>query len=791
MTRINSLFAVLVLTAFSLGVQSASAQDTVHFLAAGSSAMWQGVGLAAANDLAPGTVEAGGDNPGGSIHHWTYKSACPGSTCITVLHDPRTNSGTGAIPNEPSNLWIVWTCPPAGCNGTTQKAVDIWAYHQVDSTVGVRSFMSRPNGCGSPCNVSAVESLVTNDVEGPNPAYAGVNAISPSLFIAGSGVPSWGGGDTSCGGGATTCDDEFVPADVWAAISGAGGVALNTGMTDIRPEDAKAATKRANGPATNNVSLGYGTVGSQLIGSPIQSSYSATNANPVEFGMPGLPDPFNNVTVPSTITVIPVGEEPIVFIVNRSNPAGLGAPDITTGGPFAFTDLEDGAGPIAGTPANPNPLSALFSGYDCSGENATFYDDAAAPNASLAAAGVGNFATVNIQREALSGTMNTTEWSVFRTNNLISSSQINALYPHIANAANGSSQEYNINASTQNPLNTGCEKVNGVQGIRRRAVGTGELVNTGVKGTADSIGYTFFSFGNVSKIQKAANYGYLTLDEVDPIFASYTGSEPGQPGNGELPGCTPPGCNTSSIWNNPAGSFPNLRNGKYRAWSLLRALCDTAVTTCETDPLGTKALITSLQNDIVNPISPTAVADFLPYSQATYVRAHYNIIPGAEHADPFAYYFDQPPVGTAQTLTLDVASTAPGAEQGGDAGGCIVPVNVALDGGSNANDTTLYITAVTAETGTTTTFSYTNVSGTPLKTLFGYGHPTTISVWGFPAANNNGTFKINAVGGAAVTVNNGGAVGTVQSIPGSGSGAPNGSAGNGSAAGSADTTCYQ
>jgi len=790
MTRMKSLFAVLVLTALSLGVQTARAQDTVHFLAAGSSASWQGIGIAASNDLAPLANTA--HNAGGSIHHWTYKSACPGSACITVLHDPRTNPNVGAIPNEPSNLWIVWTCPPAGCNGS--NAVDIWADHSVDSTVAIRAFLSRPNGCGSPCDTSAVESLVTNDVEGPNTAYAGVNAISPSLFT--SGVASWGAGDTSCGT-ATTCDDEFVPADVWTAISGAAGVAINAGLTEIRPEDGKAAIKRSNGPASNNVSLGYGTVGSQLIGTPIQSSFSvpAVTANPVEFGLPGLPDPFNSVVVPTTITVIPVGQEAEIFIVNRSNASGLGAPDATTGAPYAFTDLEDGQGPVAGTTANPNPLSALFSGYDCSGENATFYDDAVPPNDSLGAAGVGNFPTVNVQREPLSGTMNAVEWSVFRTKNaglaVGAPYPINGVYAHIANTGNGPTQEYNLNPSNagNNPLNTGCELVNGVQGTRRRAIGTAEEVNTGVKGTKDSIGYTAFSFGNVSKIAKLASYGYLTLDGVDPIFASYNSGAPGQPGNGELPACTPPNCNTNAIWGAGNPSFPNLRNGTYRAWTVLRGLCDTALPTCETDPYGTAALISNLQADISNPTSAEAVADFVPIGQVQYVHAHYNIVPGAEHADPFAYYFDQPPVGTAGTLTLDVASSAPGAEQGGDAGGCTLPINVALDGGSYANDTTLYITGVTSKTATTATYSYTNVGGTALKTLFGYGHPTTISIWGFPAAGNNGTFTVNAVGGAAVTVKNSGA--TVQSIAGGGAGAPNGSAGNGSAAGSTNTTCYQ
>lgn len=794
MTRMKLLTAVAILTAACLGVQGASAQDTVHFIGAGSSAQYQGLGVAAINDLAPKTTTVTG---GGSVHHWTYKSACPGSTCITVLKDPRTNSSVGPIPNEPSTVWIVWTCPAGGCSATV-KAVDIWVYHQVDSVVGVRSFMSRPNGCGSPCNTSAVESLITSDVEGTNTAYAGINNISPTLLTGG--VATWGAGDTSCPAGSTTCDDEFVPADVWTAISGSSGVSITAGATDVTPEDGKAATKRDNGPATNNVSLGYGTVGSQLIGAAIQSHFSATTANPIEFGLPGLPDPFNNVTVPTTITIIPVGESPIIFIANRSNANGLGSPDATTGAAYAYTDLEDGKGTIA-TPVA-NPLSDLFSGVDCSGKATAFYDQAGNP--SFGASGLAaNFPTTNVERESLSGTMNTTEWTEFRTSNVIANTS-NPHYPHVAGAAAGPSQEYNVEASAggiNNPLNKPCQAdADGTTGTRLRAVGTGELVNTGVKGTTDSVGYTFFSFGNVSKLAKSPSYGYFTIDGVDPIFASYNGAEPGQPGNGELPACSPPSCNTSSIWNNPLGSFPNLRNGTYRAWSLLRTMCDTANPHClsTSDAFGAQALVNAVQADIANPTSAEAVADFLPFAEVQYIRSHYNIVPGAEHADPFAYYFDWPGVGTAATLTLDVPAvgTSPAsgddAEQGGDAGGCIIPVNASSTGssGKNANDTSLKVTAVTAETSTTTTFSYTNVGGTPLKTLFGLGGGTTyLQVWGFPAANDNGVFKVNAVGAAAVTVANGGAVGTVQSI--SGITGPNGAAGNGASATIAPTSCYQ
>jgi hypothetical protein len=57
------------------------------------------------------------------------------------------------------------------------------------------------------------------------------------------------------------------------------------------------------------------------------------------------------------------------------------------------------------------------------------------------------------------------------------------------------------------------------------------------------------------------DYGYLTLDGVDPIGAVTV--------NQELPACTPP-CTQALIWCSAGGSFPHLRAGSYSAWSLLR-----------------------------------------------------------------------------------------------------------------------------------------------------------------------------------------------------------------------------
>src|SRR6202043_2489266 len=111
---------------------------------------------------------------------------------------------------------------------------------------------------------------------------------------------------------------------------------------------------------------------------------------------------------------------------------------------------------------------------------------------------------------------------------------------------------------------------------------TGEEVksvqNSGHNFSIDGIGYTFFSYGNVSSIANNPAYGYITLNNVDPIFASYgpqsstgAGYDTGQPASaGTLPAAAtlPASCGTAfpcaenQIWTGGL-SFPNLRNGTY------------------------------------------------------------------------------------------------------------------------------------------------------------------------------------------------------------------------------------
>src|SRR5262249_38729720 len=149
------------------------------------------------------------------------------------------------------------------------------------------------------------------------------------------------------------------------------------------------------------------------------------------------------------------------------------------------------------TNASETQLQEAFSGTNC--------------DASAFGLPAGN---INIfLREPLSGTMNTTEASVFRRP---------TVYP---NPVLGLSQELHV--GDNNPLKGQAGTCAAGAGHRYRVVGSGEA-SKGVQhsgdGTfpdsVDGIAYTFFSYGNVSSLADNSKYGYIQLNGVDPIFAS-------------------------------------------------------------------------------------------------------------------------------------------------------------------------------------------------------------------------------------------------------------------------------
>ena len=412
----------------------------------------------------------------------------------------------------------------------------------------------------------------------------------------------------------TQADEASLPSAVLTAVQ----TAFTAALTDIRPEDAKYATNRALAAfnATNAKGLGYGVAtancpaATALIGCQIKGTWGGA-ATPVQFNVSKKKDPFTNLKVPVT-TTIAVGAAPIVFVYNNTG-AGL------SGGIGNLTF--DTAG-------------KLFSGQIGKASDI---------------GGVGSNALSVILREPLSGTMNTTEFTTFRL----------FLAPKFP--APKLSQEKGVDLSVGVCPGLGCPNplnLAGGGGTRFRAIGTGAMISGvsgvgGIKNLADSVGYTFFSFGNVAPIAGAAGVGrYVTLDGVDPISASFS--------SGVLPTCTAP-CPAA-----PNTSFPHIRDGSYRAWSVLRLVTDAS----GPNFTNAQAVVAATQNEVNG-----TVPDFVPAVATTdgdsgllYVRSHFKI----------------------SGVTSGVISNA-GPENGGDVGGC--PFKV---GGPRATQTQIHLNGAKA-----------------------------------------------------------------------------------------------
>jgi len=448
--------------------------------------------------------------------------------------------------------------------------VSIWAYLTVDSIVGNRCFFATPR-----CSLQVDSGVLTT---------AGQNRIASVLFF-------------NQQTGLNQADEGSLPSAILSAIQ----TTFTAGLTDIRPEDAKFETNRilAAYNATNSNGLGYGVASANcpaatsLVGCQIKGTWGGA-ATPIQFNISGK-DPFTALTVKASKT-ISIGAAPIVFLYNNTGPGLSGggftnisftlAGSVFNGTKGLASDLPGGVGA--------NPLNVLL-------------------------------------REPLSGTMTTTEFTTFRV----------SLAPKFGTATN--SQEKGINLATGACPGLGCPNplnlVSADGGVRLRGIGTGQIISGnagvgGLKNLPDSIGYAFFSFGNVAPIAGASGVGrYVTLDGVDPISASYT--------TGVLPTCTAP-CPVT-----PGTSYPHLRDGSYRAWSILRLVTDAS----GTNLTNAQAVVTATQKEV-----NATVPDFVP-AVAT---------PDGDPGMPYyRSHFKQ--AGVAGTPNNGNGS---GAEKGSDVGGC-------------------------------------------------------------------------------------------------------------------------
>lgn len=628
MSRLKSLFAIALLIAVAGIVQQANAVTntaTIKLMVAGSSALWQSMALGAYGFNATGNPIC----PPGAVKPCFHYTS---NTFSLNDNRPATFAGQSKVVDANNGIWIIWDSHvTTTASSGTFSTPNVWAFIKVDTAVGDRCYFAHPR-CFTTTNGSWVA---------PN------QQISSALW----------GADTdpnSCGG---TCNG----APVVSAFQAATGVVVGAAASDIRPEDALWATCRVNSALSGDtLGLGYNTAipagqcptsataKTALAGTDIISEVnSGHTAHAVAWNISGT-DPYSGQAIPA-FTSVSIGAEPIVFVAGLTGASTL--PSVTN-----VTDSQ---------------VQNVFSGTNC---NAT-------------ALGAGADPLDVFMREPLSGTMNTVEYTVFA-------------YPDFS----GTSQETGVGTptGTSNPLNKACA---GGGGTRKRGIGTGDIV-TGIfndqAASNDSIGYIFFSYGNVTNggatghpINDSANFKYFTLNGVDPIFHKYISdtahvafADPGQPTNfvGEIPGpadfsgiagCTASTCAENKIWNGGL-SFPNVRNGQYRAWSILRIVSDGANLTTA------KGLVT---------LSNEYAAGYIPdYAPVVAVPVHTT---GAiiNPADPGLFllrsHYQQKDNNGVSLGGAPVDDSTTG-DKGGDVGGCI---EHALPGVSTAivaqNDSTL------------------------------------------------------------------------------------------------------
>jgi hypothetical protein len=477
---------LLVLTFVVCSTASNSkAQATVQFLGGGSSALFLELGQAAQSSASTGTPCV-----------WTQSSSAS-----ILARDDRTNPAT----DEKGNYWVTWgkgtgTCAaPAG-------AFNVYSYEQLDSVVGDKCyFLTSTSGLSGCIQVLTVAA-----------STAGANLL-----------------------GAGFGPDTPIPASVISAVNGKRYFVVGT---DIRPEDAKFASKRMFttcgttltrepfGTSTYaTAGLGYQT-STTGVGSTVKSFFSAKLFNVIDFNISGT-DPITAKAV-RTYVVNTVGAQPIVVVVSPAGGTGIGAAtDISTDSLAEFLDGTSGVATDIDGPTAPDPVTVLV-------------------------------------REPLSGTYNTMEYSVpnslqFRTS-------------QDANNCLGAS----VNS---NPMDIASANGKVAGAARKRVIGTGEMVAELQSAATNTLGYFFWSAGNAAKFTPT-NGKYLTVNGVDPLVNSYSET------NGVLPATAAELANVT---------FNNLNAGDYPIWSALRLVSTSPTPVGVTNLIAGAQTLNSTQHDFI------------------------------------------------------------------------------------------------------------------------------------------------------------------------------------------------
>jgi len=637
--RLALIVAVLSVVATGLLPSNLSAQTNwvpeYQFLAAGSSAQFNTVGIAAAlpGAIGEGSYTACTNNGAGG--YWTQASTI--NVSGMQVHDPRAT----ALLDEPGTVWIAWDNnfislmdyniggggpnPPGGAPaaGNVANVGIICAYVSLDSVVGLREYFAR----GQMVLYSSTGAVDTQQVP---------------LLPLGTPLPKE----------VVYYFDTLVFPD----HSGPNPV-VNVAATDILPWDGKFATIRAMGSPVNTriedgvyQNLGYGGLvsgapstcsASNPVGAQVKSAISTKYFQVADWAFdPGDVDPYTCLAARAW-NMTSSGAAPVMVIANVTNTASghLGDP--------AWTDPQ----------INRYVLANVFSGLTEEVGSVT----------GLSTGGSNGLQV--FQREPLSGTYNTFDSNITCSLERYQGLQFvgypaKSLWPTLDPAApnsNIAAQYYNcMETFVGNPVpSPSCSGSNPCanplwlqdSGLtqaynRKRVIGTSEMVKT-VAGNADGIGYAFWGYSTVAPYIKPTQASdqivYLPVDDIDPLYLSPSANPWGW---GHFPECPSKPCA------NPP-TFNKVIDGGYPIWTYYRWLYDPNYGT------GWNNLLSYVRATATN-----TYFDLVPDTSMNVFRSHY-----AQLARSWSG-------GSGQYPSNGISTTVnPEPEYGGDMGGEVFPIS--------------------------------------------------------------------------------------------------------------------
>jgi hypothetical protein len=193
------------------------------------------------------------------------------------------------------------------------------------------------------------------------------------------------------------------------------------------------------------------------------------------------------------------------------------------------------------------------------------------------------------------------------------------------------------------------------------------VINSGA-GTANSIGYAFYSLGTFGG---KTGVKYVTLDGVDPLYSVYSSNPNGIAGT-VAPSCT--GFVNKGTFSCGAGVQPNFNGvvtGNYRVWEPLHAIyTGSAISTCAAPYTAVTigCLIQAAQDQAANNVKDfvpvqtcgTSIGSCTVTNNFFFFRSHY------QNAGPAPHDGNQPPPGSSCIGSVPL-------EAGGDMAGAIYP----------------------------------------------------------------------------------------------------------------------